>query len=54
MYKWGLRMGDVVVRVNGDELENTFLFDNWWQDNDSVTLAVLRDNQELQITVKKE
>ena len=54
LYRQGLRSGDVVVRVNNDELQDTFPLSTWWQNEDSVTLTILRNSQELQVTLRKE
>lgn len=55
LYRQGLRSSDVVVAANGEILkDDTFSLQTWWQNQDSINLTVLRDSQELQVTLRKE
>lgn len=55
LYKQGLRSGDVVLRANAKSLTNaTFPLQTWWQNQDSIMLTVLRNAQEVEVTLRKE
>ena len=53
-YQAGLRNRDEVVKLDGEPLEDNDFLDCWWQHRDSITLTILRNNQEVQVTLRKE
>lgn len=53
-YQSGLRSGDEIVKVNGEQLTDTGCLSHWWIDHDKIELVVVRDGQEIQVTLKKE
>ena len=54
LYQSGLRPGDIVLGVNGKNLESDSPLSDWWVSQDSISLDVLRGNENIRIEVKKE
>ncbi len=53
LYKLGLRNGDIIVALDKKPLTGTMGLPNWWEYRESMPLTVLRDDQEVQVTLKK-
>ena len=54
LYQTGLRNGDVVTQIDGQLLEDDDFLSCWWQNKDSIVLTVLRNGQEVLVTLQKE
>ena len=54
LLKFGLKSGDIVLKANGETLESLNRLSNWWVGEDKIRLTVMRDNQELEVVLKKE
>ena len=53
-HQGGLRSGDEIVKVNDGQLTNAEYLSNWWREDNKIELVVLRNGQELQVTLRKE
>lgn len=53
-YRAGLRNNDLIVAIDGEELDADCGLDKWWRRRGSIALRVLRNSQEIQIVVVKD
>lgn len=54
LYRSGLRSGDIVFGVDGKNLGSNSPLSDWWASQDSISLDVLRGNENIRVEVKKE